>query len=301
MGSLTPNARALPNPGAPGAAESAPGSFLAVETRAYRPARSPDLAFPLPLPRLWQVPAAAAAARVGWGEVCEPRGAAPRLAGARPSLLFTRWPLRPLGRARGDSRAGAAAARTSWPRRPLASHGHHWESCRRARWSGGPGAAHGEWADFGGGWGGAWGEAVWASPGGACELRNRRTPFIESGSGGATPAAQRGHLPAPEHLPFRALLPPSLPLRSLPGQGSSRRVLPPRLHFPVSAPPDPGTQVRHFRPRAGMRASCPCLHPLPSLGRSPRIRPTLSPGDASRIAAPLPRLQPPPPTPAGQG
>lgn len=164
MGSLTPNARALPNPGAPGAADSAHRSFLAVETRACRSARSPGLAFPPPSPGCGSFLRRLRPPELGG--VKSGSRAAPRLAGALPPLLFTRWPLRQAaprrrGRARGDSRAWAAAARTSRPRRPLASHGHHWESCRRAHWSGGPGAAHGEWAD---GWGSC-GEAGCASPG----------------------------------------------------------------------------------------------------------------------------------------
>lgn len=76
------------------------------------------------------------AARVGWGEVWELCCAAPR-AGALPSLLFTRWPLRLAaprrrGRTRGDSRAGAAAARTALPPRPPRSHWYRSESCRWA-------------------------------------------------------------------------------------------------------------------------------------------------------------------------
>lgn len=103
-----------------------------------------------PLPRLGQFPAAALAARAGWGEVWEPRCAAPR-SGALPSLLFTRWPLRRAaprrrGRKKGDSGAGAvaAAARNAPPLPPSPrTHWHRLEPCCWVQGSGGPGAARG--------------------------------------------------------------------------------------------------------------------------------------------------------------
>lgn len=185
----------------------------------------------------------------------EPRCAAPR-AGALPALLFTRWPLRRAaprrrGRKRWDSGAETAADRAA-PPPPPRSQGRRSEPCRWAHESGGPGAAGGEGA-------GVWGscrDAAYAGPGGACEWRSGRAPFIESRSGPPEPcnscraASANAGSPSPSLFLSPSLLsslPVLFPAKEAPA-GSYRRL----LQVPSPGPsPNPNTREPRFWPEWG--------------------------------------------------
>lgn len=98
--------------------------------------------------------------------------------------------------------------------------------------------------------------------------------------------------PLPITFPFSVSLPRFLPPGSLPGQGSfppGPTALSPQYLSPGPSP-NPDTQTPQFWPGLGMRASCPCLCPLPSLRRGPPVRSTLSATGTGTLPAYLPGL-----------
>lgn len=192
------------------------------------------------------VPAAAAAARVGWGEVWEPRGAAPRGRSAPPSFHALATPAScpaATGPCEGGTRG--LGLRLLAPRGHLSPTGS----------TGSPAAERTGLGDLarrrGNGQvsGGAGKKRCAPAREELVSCGNRRTPFIESRSGGATLAARGERLPAPEHLPFA--LASRLPSRPVP---SLAKEAPAGSYRPVSISPSLGPS-RSAHPGAAFSAN----------------------------------------------